>query len=109
MTKSDGLVGCVAGLDNSLPEISYILKLKTTLFEEIVGAKEQLKIDPLKTSEFLMLSVNTSTTIGKVMKMKGNEVELALKIPVLPFKGDRVGLARNYQSHWRLVGWGEIL
>ncbi|MCX6742337.1 MAG: translation initiation factor IF-2 subunit gamma [Candidatus Pacearchaeota archaeon] len=109
MTKSDGLVGCVAGLDNSLPEISYTLKLKTTLFKEIVGAKEQLKIDPLKTSEFLMLSVNTSTTIGKVMKMKGNEVELALKIPVLPFKGDRVGLARNYQSHWRLVGWGEIL
>lgn len=108
MTKSDGLAGCMAGLEGSLPEISYNLKLKTNLFKEIVGAKEQLKIDPLKMNELLMLSVNTSTTIGKVMKIKGNDVELSLKIPVLPFKGDRVGLARNYQGHWRLVGWGEI-
>jgi translation initiation factor 2 subunit 3 len=109
MTKSDALAGCVAGLQNSLPEIVYSTKLKTFLFKEIVGSKEQLKIEPLKTNEFLMLSMNTTTTIGKVMKMKGNEVELILKIPIVPFRGDRIGIARNYKGHWRLIGWGEII
>ncbi len=109
LTKSDALGGCVAGLQNALPEITNILKLKTSIFKEIVGAKEPLKIDPLKTNEFLMLSINTSTTVGLVKKIKGDEIELALKIPIVPFKGDRVGLARNYQGHWRLIGWGEML
>ncbi len=108
LTKSDALGGCVAGLQGTLPEITPILKLKTNIFKEIVGAKEPLKIDPLKTNEFLMLSINTSTTVGLIKKIKGNEIELTLKIPIVPFKGDRVGLARNYQGHWRLIGWGEI-
>jgi translation initiation factor 2 subunit 3 len=108
LTKSDALGGCIAGLQGTLPEITSILKLKTNIFKEIVGAKEPLKIDPLKTNEFLMLSINTSTTVGLIKKIKGNEIELTLKIPIVPFKGDRVGLARNYQGHWRLIGWGEI-
>ena len=110
-TKADSLAGCIAGLSGSLPEIVYKIIIKTNLFKEIVGSKEKeaIKIEPLKTNEFLMLSANTATTVGSVVKIKGSEVELFLKIPIVPFKGERVGLARNYQGHWRLIGWGELL
>jgi len=56
-----------------------------------------------------MLSVNTSTTVGMVKKIKGNEVELNLKIPIIPIKGETIGIARNINSHWRLIGFGDIL
>ncbi len=109
ITKSDGLAGCVASLQGSLPEIVSKIKIKITLFKEIVGSKESLKIGPLKTNEFLMLSVNTSTTVGLVNTIKGDTAELTLKIPVVPFVGDRLGIARNYSGHWRLIGWAEII
>ena len=48
-------------------------------------------------------------TVGKIEKVKGGEVELSLKIPVVPIKGDSVGIARNVNGHWRLIGYGEIL
>jgi len=108
MTKADSLAGCVAGKENKLPEISYNIKIKMTLFKEIVGAGESIKIDPLKIREPLMLSVNTSTTVGFVEKIGKDFVDLTLKIPVVPFKNNRVGIARNYQGHWRLIGWGEF-
>jgi translation initiation factor 2 gamma subunit (eIF-2gamma) len=58
-----------------------------------------------------MLSINTATTVGMVVKIKDKSktAELSLKIPIVPFKGDRIGLARNYKGHWRLIGWGEII
>lgn len=110
LAKADSLAGSVAGLDKSLPGIVYKLKIKTTLFKEIVGAKEKdtVKIEPIKTSENLMLSVNTTTTVGLVTSARKDVSELNLKIPIVPFAGDRVGIARNYNGHWRLIGWGEI-
>lgn len=111
LTKADSLAGCIVSLQGSLPEIVYKISMKINLFKEIVGVKEQeaIKIEPLKTNEFLMLSANTATTVGSVVKIKGSDVELVLKIPIVPFKGGRVGIARNYQGHWRLIGWGELL
>jgi len=111
ITKADGLSGCVVALENTLPEIESKIKLKTNLFKEIVGtkAKESIKIEPLKSNENLLLSVNTATTVGLITSARKNEVEVSLKIPIVPFKGDRIGIARNYNGHWRLIGWGEIL
>ncbi|MFH1823152.1 MAG: translation initiation factor IF-2 subunit gamma [archaeon] len=108
ITKSDSLSGCVASTIGKLPEISSNIQLKTNLFKEIVGLKDKVKIDPIKMNEPLMLSANTTTTIGFVKKIKPDEISLSLKIPVVPFKKERVGIARNYQGHWRLIGWGEI-
>ena len=56
-----------------------------------------------------MLSINTSTSVGQIKKISKEEVELSLKIPVVPLKGESVGIARNLQGHWRLVGFGEII
>ena len=59
-----------------------------------------------------MLSINTTITVGVVENVKsskeGNEIELSLNIPVIALKGDKAGIARNIDGHWRLIGWGEI-
>ena len=108
-TKADSLSGCVVSLSGTLPEIIYGVKIKANLFKEIVGSKRELKIEPVKINENLMLSVNTAITLGNVTKSKNNEIELELKIPIVPFRNDRVGIARNYEGRWRLIGYGEII
>lgn len=109
LTKSDSLTGCLVSKKGELPEITYLLKLKSELFKEAVGLESKQKIDPIKMKELLMLSVNTTISVGTVEKIKGNEIELKLNIPVVALKGDNVGIARNINGHWRLIGWGEII
>ncbi len=107
--KTDSLSGCVASHEDKLPEITNELKLKYTLFKEIYGPQGKMPIDPIKAAENLMLSINTSVTIGLTKKIKGDELDLSLRIPVIPFKGNKAGIARNINGHWRLIGYGEIL
>jgi translation initiation factor 2 subunit 3 len=109
LTKADSLSGCIASTTGKLPEITSEIKLKFELFPEIFGTGTQEKVAELKSMEPLMLSVNTSTTVGIVKKIKGKEVELTLKIPVVPLRGDSIGIARNINAHWRLIGFGEII
>ncbi len=109
LTKTDTLIGCLVSKKGSLPNITYNIKIKEKLFEEVAGTLEHEKVQALKTGETLMLSVNTTTTVGKVEKIKNNEIELSLKIPVIALKGNNVGIARNINSHWRLIGYGEII
>jgi len=109
MGKADNLAGSIVSLSEKLPELAYNLKVKYTLFPEIYMANGMIKIEPIKTPENLLLSANTAVTIGVVKKVGKNEVELSLKVPIVPFKGDNVGVARNIGGHWRLIGYGEIL
>jgi translation initiation factor 2 subunit 3 len=109
LTKTDSLSGNIASKPGSLPDITENIRLKYELFPEVLGEEEKTKIEDLKPSEMIMLSINTTTTVGKIEKIKGKEIELGLKIPVVPIKGDSVGLARNIHGHWRLIGFGEIL
>ncbi len=108
-TKADSLSGCVAGLKGKLPEISYKIKVKTQMFKEILGINEHKEVAPLKTKEMLMLSVNTTITVGTTEKINKDEIELFLNIPIVAIKGDNVGIARNIDGHWRLIGFGEII
>jgi translation initiation factor 2 subunit 3 len=109
LTKTDSLTGCIASLKGSLPEISNSVKLKTTLFNKVLGTSEQKEVEVLKTKEMLMLSVNTTISVGIVEKIKDNEVELSLNVPIVALKGNNVGLARNIDKHWRLIGFGEVV
>ena len=61
-------------------------------------------------NEILLLSVNTTTTVGTIAKIKekDNEAELNLKIPLVLIKGNKAGIARNLEGHWRLIGFGNI-
>ena len=111
LTKTDSLTGCLVSEKNNLPEITYKVKLKSNLFEEILGVSGHQKTEPIKTKEMLMLSVNTTITVGTVEKIdkEGKEIELSLNIPIVAITGNNVGIARNFKGRWRLIGWGEII
>jgi len=110
LTKADSLTGCVVSLIGKLPEIKYRLKLKTKIFSEVLGLGEKKKVEPLKTKEFLMLSIGTTITVGVIERIiSENEIDLSLNIPVVALSGDNVGIARNIDGHWRLIGFGEVL
>ncbi|MEK6823973.1 MAG: translation initiation factor IF-2 subunit gamma [Nanoarchaeota archaeon] len=115
LTKSDSLTGCLVSLKGKLPEITHSVKIKTKLFKEVLGAEDKKPVEPIKTKEMLMLSVNTTITVGIVEKIKNDplngtsEIELSLNIPIVALKGNNVGIARNLKSHWRLIGFGEIV
>jgi len=109
LTKADSLTGCLVSTKDSLPEIKGEIKMKIELFTEVLGIEKIQKVEPLKTKEMLMLSVNTTITVGTVEKISNKGVELRLNIPVVALKGDNVGIARNINSHWRLIGWGEMI
>jgi translation initiation factor 2 subunit 3 len=109
LTKADSLSGCIVSLKGKLPEISYKLKIKTSLFKEVLGISEHKEVSPLKTKELLMLSVGTTISVGTIEKISKDEAELSLNIPLVALKGDNAGLARNIGGHWRLIGFGEVI
>lgn len=107
--KSDSLAGCVASIPGKLPNTATSINVRFTLFPEVYGAGIPTKVEQIKPSEMLMFSINTSMTIGVVKRVKGSSIEVSLKIPIVPFKGENIGLARNINQHWRLIGYGEII
>ena len=111
LTKTDSLTGCVASQKGVLPGITHNLKLKFKTFNQVAGLQNNQKVEQIKTRELLMLSINTTITVGTVEKLSsdGGEIELGLNIPVVALKGDNVGIARNIENHWRLIGFGEVL
>lgn len=108
LTKTDSLTGCILSTKGNLPDIKDSIKIKAELFKQL-GTNENQEIEPLKTKEMLMLNVNTTITVGTIEKINKDEVELSLNIPVVALEGDNVGIARNVNSHWRLIGYGEII
>ena len=107
--KSDSLSGCVVSHQGALPEITTALKIKYTLFPDMASPTGTSKVDPIKPSETLLLSINTSMTLGIVKKLNKTEAELSLKVPIVPSKGTTLGIARSINNHWRLIGHAEIL
>jgi translation initiation factor 2 subunit 3 len=108
LTKTDSLIGCVISTEGSLPEISHKVTIKTELFEKVMGSKESEPVEPIKTKEMLMLNVNTTISVGTVVSVKEDKISLDLNIPIVALKGDNLGIARNIDGHWRLIGWGII-
>jgi len=109
LTKADNLSGCVIGLAGQLPEIIYKARLKYHLFDEIFGSQGSIKVENIRSPELLLLSVNTSITVGQVTRAHNNEADVVLRIPMVPYKTDKIGIARNLEGHWRLIGWGELI
>lgn len=107
--RADALAGNVLSHEGKLPQITNSVKLKFSLFPEVYGVAGNVRVSPVKPSETLMLSVGTSITGGIVKRIKGSEMDISLKVPIVPNKGDNAGIARSINGHWRLVGYGEIL
>ncbi len=107
--KNDALAGNVVSIKGKLPELTQQIKLEYKLFNEVFGINEKIAVGPIKLSEVLLLSINTSTTGGAVSHLGGDELDISLKVPIVTFKGDNAGIARNIQGHWRLIGHGRII
>jgi len=108
LTKADGLVGRVVGPPGSLPEVLMKMSVEVNLLERVVGVAEDLKVEGIKTSEPLMLSVGTATTVGVVTSARENRADMALKIPVVAEPGQRVAVSRQIGRKWRLIGYGVL-
>jgi translation initiation factor 2 subunit 3 len=108
LTKTDLLSGCVASKTGNLPEITDKIKIKFNLFEKVFGLEQENKVETLKPSELVMLSVNTGITVGMIKTIKGNIAEINLRIPIVPIKSNNIGIARNINNHWRLIGYASL-
>ncbi len=108
LTKSDRFVGNVVGLPENLPPVLDKITLKVKLMERVVGTKEDLKVEPVRKGDVVMLTVGIMRTVGTVTNT-GEKVEVQLKMPVCADKGERVAFSRQITGRWRLVGFGEIL
>ncbi len=108
LTKSDSLVGRVVGTPGTLPEMTSRMSVETHLLDRVVGVAEELKVEPIKTSEPLMVSVGTALTVGVVSSARGDTAEMNLKIPVCAEGGQRCALSRRIGGKWRLIGYGVL-
>ena len=108
IVKSDQLAGSiVTHLGKALP-VWYELALNVHLLNRVVGTKTELKVEPIKIGEPLMLNVNSAATVGIAVELKKNKVNFRLKIPVCADVGSRVTISRNIGNRFRLIGYGEI-
>lgn len=110
MTKSDALVGQVAGEPGKLPPARSSFTMNMQLLERVVGVTDESSVEPIHSSEPLMLNVGTATTVGVVSSAReGGVVQVQLKRPVCADKGDRVAVSRRIGARWRLIGVGTII
>lgn len=107
-TKSDSLVGRIAGAPGTLPPVVNELTFRTELMNRVVGVSSELAVDNLKTNEPLMLSVGTATTVGVVTSGRSDSADVSLKIPVCVEKDQRIAISRRIAGKWRLIGYGVV-
>jgi translation initiation factor 2 subunit 3 len=108
VVKSDRLTGNVVGLPGKLPPVWQQFTLRTSLLDRVVGSAEDLKVEPLKKLEALMLNVNSAATVGIVMDLHKDMIKCTLKLPVCAEKGSRVTISRRIGNRFRLIGYGTI-
>lgn len=109
IVKSDALTGNVVGHIGKLPKVWYEFYLEPILLERIVGAKDELVVEPIKKGEFLMLNVNSAATIGTVVELRKKQIFVRLRIPVCATTQDRVTISRMLGNRWRLIGYSNII
>ncbi|MCI4346530.1 MAG: translation initiation factor IF-2 subunit gamma [Thermoplasmata archaeon] len=107
LTKADGLNGRLVGTPGTLPPVTQKIRVKTTLLDRVVGVQKEVKVEKVRTSEILALTVGTTIAPGKVTSARGDEIELALGRPVTVFPGTRVAISRRMNA-WRLIGYGIV-
>ncbi|MBN1432374.1 MAG: translation initiation factor IF-2 subunit gamma [Methanomicrobiaceae archaeon] len=109
LTKSDALAGQVAGLAGKMPPVWSRMAFKVSLMERVVGSDDEFIIEPLKHKEPLMLSVGTAVTVGVVVNVKKDVIDVVLKRPVCVAIGSRIAISRQVGGRWRLIGMGTLV
>lgn len=106
LTKSDALVGQVVGIPGSLPPTLDGFVMETKLLPRVVGINDESAVEPIRSSEPLMLNIGTATTIGVVTSARAVDAEVKLKRPVCADKGAHIAISRRVGARWRLIGSG---
>lgn len=109
IVKSDSLSGNIVTLPGKLPPVWTEFNLEVHLLERVVGAKEDLVVEPVKMLEPLMLNVNTAATVGVVSELRKKAVKCKLKLAICANIGERVTISRRIDNRFRLIGYGIIL
>lgn len=104
--KSDSLIGSVVGKPETLPDDVEDISIDVKLFDTAVGTQEMVKVEPIRTKEFLRLNVGTAATLGTVTNSKDNKIEAKLKKPLCLLPQSRVAVSRRIADRWRLIGAG---
>jgi len=109
ITKTDSLVGQIAGLKGTLPDPLSELSFEINLFDKVVTSSEEYEVKPIILTEPLMLIVNSMTTVGVITKANPKEATIRIKRSVMAFSGDRAVLFRRFEGNkWRIIGYGKI-
>ncbi len=109
ITKADRLIGNVVGLKGKTIQAISEIDLEPYLLNRVVGTREELKVEPLKINEPLMLNINTAVTVGVVNKLDKKKLHVVLKIPICAKKGDHITISRNLGGRWRLIGYANVI
>ncbi|MEM3712143.1 MAG: translation initiation factor IF-2 subunit gamma [Thermoproteota archaeon] len=109
LTKNDMLVGNLAGKPGTLPPVTKSITLEYSMFERVVGVRDMVKNEPLRTGEVLNVNVGSALTQATVKDVRDNRVRLDLRIPVCAEKGQRVAVSRLFERRWRLIGYGVLI
>jgi len=108
LSKSDGLVGSVAGKVDTLPATLGKITLDVNLFEKVVGTELAVPVDKIRTNEALVMNVGTTVTSGVVSSAREDIVEVNLRKPVCIDPGAKVAISRRISESWRLIGFGSL-
>jgi len=108
LVKADSLAGNIAGLPGKLPNTLSELDVEPHLLEKVVGLKEDVKVEPIKKGEPLMLIVNSTATSGIVTELRKNQFHIKLKRPVCVELNSKSAISRLVGTRWRLIGYGII-
>jgi translation initiation factor 2 subunit 3 len=108
LTKSDGLVGSVAGKVDTLPPTLGKITLDVKLFEKVVGTELAVPVERIRTNEALVLNVGTTVTSGIVSSAREDVAEVNLKKSVCIDPGAKVAISRRISESWRLIGFGSL-
>jgi translation initiation factor 2 subunit 3 len=108
LTKSDGLVGSVAGKIDTLPPTLEKVTLEVQLFEKVVGTELAVPVDKIRTNEPLVLNVGTTVTSGLVTSARESVADIALRKPVCAELSSKVAISRRIADSWRLIGFGSL-
>jgi translation initiation factor 2 subunit 3 len=108
MTKSDALVGKIAGKPGTLPPVWHDFTLDLHLLDHVVGSQEDIEVEAIRSNEPLMLNVGSATTVGMVTSVVKDHCDVRLKLPVAAEPGFRVAISRRIGTRFRLIGFGVI-
>ena len=108
IVKADQLSGSIITLEGKTLPVWNELKLEPHLLKNVIGSKEEIKVDPIKKGEPLMLNVNSATTAGIVNGLEKNKIFIRLKRAVCAEEGNKIAISRRIGTRWRLVGWAYV-